>query len=265
MRPKIQVPSQQTISNWYAKYPTFEEIFEDADTAGLLLPLFIQFPEPTFMTYRWVFQYMLQYYSSRIVAPPMLFDSEKDLRTIGKIKDFIVLRAYQLKPKYDLLGETLPTDIEDYYENYRMSRQKTRKKEVKQGTITNSGNDTTFSNVHSTTTKTTSTGESETPRFDSATTTSTGDSNDNANNSVKTTYGRTITSNPGDEDISERTTAHGYYNSGTKADMIKEIRDILNFNLLNEWLKEMIPSFCCAYYDPAWSIPPELNPSEFIL
>ena len=261
MKPKIILPSQQTISNWTAKYPKFKTIFQQCEESGLLLPLYKQFPEPehTLISYEWVFAYVLKFQGSRIVAPPMLFNTEKDELTIDKISDFITARAFSLKTKYELLGDTIPSDIEDYYENYKMSREKTRKKEVKQGTITNSGTDTTFNNVHSTTTKNSSTGETENPRFESSTETSTGNV-DTTNNSIKIQHGRVITSAPGDEDITENTTAHGYYNSGTKADMIREVRDIINFNLLNEWIREILPSFCCAYYDPAWSVP-----EEFIL
>lgn len=251
MIPKILHPQQMTIANWYAKYPQFADIFKMAAQNRLLDML-----SPA-TTYDFMFNHLLKTHPSRVVAPPMLFNEEKDLRTIEKIKEGISYQAYVISLKYELLAQTMPSEIQDYYENYRIEREKTHHKEFTTGTITNSGNDTTFNNVHSTVTKNTSTGESESPRFAESSTTSTGNGNDNADNSMKTTYGKTITSEPGDEDSEENSLAHGYYNSGTKADMIREVRDIINYNIIDEWLKEIIPSFCCAYYDPAWSIPEE--------
>lgn len=256
---KIQkLPRQETIANWANEYPEFAGIFSSCN----LNPLFDYFDPDDIITDRpaFMFEYVLKYQSSRVVAPPMRFDREKDLAVIDKITEAIARRAFMLQTKYELLAQTMPTSFEDYLENYNMSRHKTRNKKFKTGTVTNSGSDTTKTNTDMTTTRTTSTGESETPRFEGAVHTENTANSTADKNQVQTQYGRVITSAPGDEDTTERTTAHGYYNSGPKADMLREVRDVLEFNLVDKWIREVLPIFCCAYYDPNWTVP-----SEFIL
>ena len=256
---KIQkLPRQETIANWTNTYPEFAGIFSECN----LNPLFNYFDPDDIITDKagFIFEHVLKYQSSRVVAPPMRFDRDKDLAVIEKIKDAIARQAFMIQTKYELLAQTMPTSINDYMENYSISREKIRNKKYKQGTVVNSGADTTQSATNVTTTRMTSTGETESPRFESSSKTANTDGTAANQNQVSTTYGRTVTTNPGDEDTTENTTAHGYYNSGTKADMLKEIREVLDYNLVDKWVREILPIFCCAYYDPNWSIP-----SEFIL
>ena len=247
-------PIITTIANWYKEYEEFSAIFEFADDRELLNPLFVQ---PIDQQYLFLFHYLLEKQSSRTVIPPLCFNREKDIITIRKLKEAISHHAYIIYQKYDLLAQTIPTNIDDYFENYRISRQKTRGKKVKSGTIVHSGNDRMQSASDVTTSKMTTTAESPNGRLESKTITSNTPNSAVENNQVKTLYGHTITSTPGDEDITERTTAHGYYNSGTKADMIREVREVINFNIIDEWLKEMMPTFCLNYYNPEASIPHE--------
>lgn len=255
MRPQIKHPHLETIANWYKEYEEFGNIFLSAQVDYLFT-----FDTESVIQNRseFLFDYLMTFQSSRIVLPIMLYEKDKDLRTINKIKAAIDKQSRILIFKYSILAETLSPDLIDYLENYNITRQKTIGKTFGIGTISQTGTDTMSRTQNVKTTHSTSTGESETPRYEYDNTTSTqGDSNANK---LSTTYGKTVTSTPGREDTTEGTTAHGYYNSGTKADMIREIREITNFNIFDEWLKDILPCFCLETYRPEHS-----PSSEFVL
>lgn len=251
MRPQIKRPRIATISDWRKEYEEFSNIFLSAQIDYLF-----SFDTEEVIQNRseFLFDYLMTFQHSRMVMPPIQYERVQDLHTINKIKSAIDKQSRILYFKYSILSETLSPDLDDYLNNYKITRSKTRGKTYGVGTVSQSGTDSTKSNQNITFTHETSTGESEESRFEYSNTTK-GDSGDNE---ISTTYGKIVTSTPGKEDTTESSTAQGYYNSGTKADMIREIRDVVNFNLFDNWLKDILPCFCLDTYRPEHTQPSEL-------
>lgn len=253
MRPQIKRPIIATISDWRKEYEEFSNIFLSAQIDYLF-----SFDTEQVIQNRseFLFDYLMTFQHSRMVMPPIQYERVQDLHTINKIKSAIDKQSRILYFKYSILSETLTADLDGYLNNYKITRSKKRGKTYGTGTVSQSGTDSTKSTQHYSVSHETSTGESEEPRFEYSNTTKT--QGDDDANKISTTYGKTVTSSPGKEDTIESSTAQGYYNSGTKADMIREIRDVVNFNLFDNWLKDILPCFCLDTYRPEHTHPSEM-------
>ena len=209
-----------------------------------------------------LYYYFVAKYNNRYLLPEMQTTSEDNTKVIAYIKDIVNIRSHGLKYKYDMLAETMPESFDDFLDNYRMHKEYEKTKEYDPSTVANTGDDVTHSNVNLQTQEFTTTGDNAQARLKGETSKKTLPANDTDNdaNSVRTTYGRTITSTPGDETTGFTQDAHGYYNSGSKAKMIEEIRKILSYNLIDQWLHDIIPTFCLDYYKS-----PSANPKMWEL
>lgn len=257
MANKTKAPRIMTISEWFKEYSDFENIFALAN----LDPLFIK-TETIGYEHYFVFQHLLNTQGSRPVIPPMMFDSEKDGNTIDKIKTLIEYRANILNYKYTMLGKTMLDNFSDYLINYSTTRDIDNSKTFGEGSITHSGNDKVYQNQDVTTENQSTTDESTTYRNQDKRTVQSPQTNLDSDgyspkNSIKTAYGHTIKTTPSKETIDGTVTTEGYYNSGTKAKMVDQIRATLNFDLIDMWLKDILPTFTYSYYMTNREIPAE--------
>ena len=252
-------PQIMTVSEWFKEYSEFQSIFEPCDILGLLNPIFNQIT-PIAPKHTLLFAYLLNMYGSRPVIPEMLFDETKDKETITKIGTMIEYRANMLNYKYTTLSKTLFPDIEDYLNNYSTQRSHTKGNTFTLGSTTNSGTDTTTQKQHTETNNYTTTDDLTNPRLESKRESQTVDGSGGSDNQVSTTYGHTIETQPSNETETLTSQSLGYYNSGTKAKMIEEVRKTLNFDIVDVWMKDILPSFTYSFYDTKRNIP-----SEFLL
>lgn len=199
-----------------------------------------------------LFMYFLSKQYNRIVTPEMSPDESVNNTTASYIKDIIAVRSYGLKYKYDKLAETMPDDILDLFNNYNMHREYERTKEVATGTVTNSGSDTSYNNVDIRTINESTTGDNPQPRLkDQSRRYSYPDGQtDTPNNSMHTTYGRIITSEPGNETDTFTQDAFGYYGSSSKAKIIANVRELLNINIVDMWIHDIVSCFCLDTFNP---------------
>lgn len=250
------LPRIMTIAEWFKKYPSFDTILTLADSSQLLDPLFSK-TTPIGYKHLYVFNHILTMYGSRPVIPQMQFDSEKDSNTIEKISSIIQYRANMVLYKYNMLSETLFPNISDYSSNYQMSRNQTKTHEFSETKVTHSGDDTVNQKQDIKTENYVSTDDLANPRFEGYKETKTNDPQSGSNNEVKTSYGHIISSKPGTETERNTTSASGYYNSGTKAKMIEEMRKVLNYDIIDMWVQDILPSFTYSYYMTNRDIPAE--------
>lgn len=251
-----KTPRIMTVSEWFKEYTNFENIFALAN----LDPLFIK-TEPVGYEFLFIFEHLVTMYGSRPVIPPMQFDSTKDNETIDKIKTLIQYRANMLNYKYVMLGKTMLDNFSDYLINYSTTRTNNNTKTYGQGSISHTGNDTVYQNQSITTTNKSTTDENLTFRNQDqrevkSAAPPAGESY-TPENSVKTSYGHTINTTPSKETVSGGIKAEGYYNSGTKAKMLDQIRATLNFDLIDMWVKEILPTFTYSFYMTDREIPAE--------
>ena len=249
--PLPKKPIHKTALDWSKTYYEFNQIFE-----GAYLDPFLPILEHMTISSHdepedKMFLYFLAKQYNRIILPPMDTTDNGNLYIISNLKGIISMRSYALKYKYDMMAATMPDNINDFYYNYNITRQYTQGTTYTQGSVSHSGSDSTRSRVNRTTKEFTFTGESTGPKEKNRIETKTQPENPGASdnsNSVITTYGHQINTTPGSETKTFNQTATGYYNSGTKAKMLEEIRSLLNFNLMDSWLKDMMPAFCTDYY-----------------
>lgn len=245
----MQLPKhfeRRTVVEWTELCPIFNSIFSTA---------YIDPIKPFLGTENFdskLFMYFLAKQYNRVVTPEMTSDNDRNETIVSYIKDLISLRSYGLKYKYEMLAETMPNNFDDFLENYNMHREYTKTKEVEEGTVTNSGSDTSYNNVDVRTTNESTTGESERPRLkdQSRRYTYPDGETDQSNNSMKTNYGRIITSAPGTETDSFSQDASGYYGSASKAKIIANVRELLNIDIIDMWLHDIIPCFCLSTFSP---------------
>lgn len=245
-------PIQVPVSTWNNAYPlVFKYLFEDAYIDPLLIHLSPLSEALSIEPAVGLYYYFLSKQYNRVVLPYFRGTDESNTLSINGMKAIISVRSYGLKYKYDMLADTMPENLDELYYNYYMAREYEKTVDPDEGTITHSGNDTTFTNTNRQTKSYSTTGENQTPRLKEQTDTFTvpQGSTDQAGNSIKTTYGHTITTAPGDEVTTFSQTAHGYYNSGSKAKMIEDIRNLLSLNLLDQWIYDIMPIFCLDKYD----------------
>lgn len=252
-------PSIMTVSEWFKHYSDFQLIFEPCETVGLLNPIFEQIT-PLAPKHTLLFAYLLDMYGSRPVIPEMTFDETKDSETITKIGVMIEYRANLLNYKYTTLSNTLFPHVNDYLNNYSTERKHTKGTTFTLGSTTNSGTDITSQKQHTETNNYTTTDDLANPRLESKRESQTVDGSGGSDNLVSTTYGHKIETQPSNETESLTSTSLGYYNSGTKAKIIDEVRKTLNFNIVDVWMKDILPSFTYSFYDTKRNIP-----SEFLL
>ena len=249
-------PKISTIDEWFKEYSSFDTIFRDAE----LTPLFTKV-EPIGENYLFIFEHLLNFYGSRPVIAPLTFDKEKDLHTIDKIRSIIQFRSRMLYYKYNMLSKTLLSNYDDYENNYKMTRSEDKEKTYGTGTIKSSGDDKTYQNQNIKTINNTSTDDSVAERFESSrevtTTPNSGDTVNSDKNSIKTVYGKTVTTTPSNENQENTITSSGYYNSGTKAKMIDQIRSTLNYDIIDMWVKDILLSFTYSFYMTEREIPEE--------
>lgn len=241
-------PRKMTVQDWTNSYPEFANIFEDA----YIEPFKNVLSQMKIGNYPYVplFYLFMSKYANRIVIPEFTDEPLKNFSIVKGLKDIISLRSYSLKYKYDMLAKTMPDDFNDFMYNYKMERGYTKTKESEQGTIAHTGTDSSYTNINRTTENYSTTGESASPRLKDKQDTYTvpkGDIN-NKNNSVNMEYGHTITSTPGKQTDTFNQTARGYYNAGNKAKILEDIRKLLNYNILDEWLKDITPVICLDVY-----------------
>ena len=241
---------------WNEKYDEFKHIFDDA----YLVPLAKEFNTQE-VTASTIFTLFLYLQANRVVIPFMRDDESKDLAQIEQIRALITLRSNSIKYRYDMLAKTLPENDKDALENFLMnySVHKTNRKDSKfdVGYIQHSGNDETYNNSSSTTAVYSTTGEDANPRLENKTVKSTnpvGNDNlpneyDTDNNKINTKYAHRIDSQPSDQHDSGLETTQGYYSASSKPKLLQEIRDNLNFSILDEWFNDIMPIFCLSMYD----------------
>lgn len=239
-----KIPIVKTAIEWGTLYEDeFKNIFNDAYIDPLIPYLGETAP------YNNLYIYFIAKQYNRLIMPEMETTDEANINIINAIRNLIMIRSNSLKYKYDMLASTMPTDIGELYKNYNMSREYTDVKEYDTGTVTNSGTDATFNNVNIKTQEFTTTGDNASPRLKGESTRQTIPQTKNADqNSMQTTYGHVITSNPGDETRTFTQTASGYYGAASKAKLIEEIRALLNLNLIDDWLNDMMPVFTLHIY-----------------
>lgn len=252
-----KLPKTMTVYEWYKLYPTnFSQIFSDAYVEPLE-PIFRDLTIHTAeTTHEKIFRYFLRKQFNRMVLPNMETDDVNNVLIIDHMVEIIALRSYGLKYKYDVLAQTLPENISDLYNNYNMTRQYTKGKTFTKGTVEHSGSDHTYSNIDISSEEFSTTGDSASPRLKSKSTRKTLPDGqiDSSSNSVNTTYGRKIETTPGSETDTFNQTASGYYNSGTKAKMMEEIRDLASINIVDQWLHDIMPVFCMDVFDTSCKI-----------
>ena len=252
-----KIPRTRTVYEWYKLYPdAFSQLFSDAYVEPLE-PIFSELTLPTANTTpEKIFRYFLRKQFNRMILPRMETEDINNSYIIEHMKEIIALRSYGLKYKYDMLAQTLPDNISDLYNNYNMTRQYTKGKTFTKGTVKHSGSDHTYSNVDISSEEYSTTGDNASPRLKSKSTRKTLPDGqiDSPSNSVNTTYGRQIETTPGSETDTFNQTASGYYNSGTKAKMIEEIRDLASINIVDQWLHDIMPVFCMDVFDTSCKI-----------
>ena len=250
-------PKTMTVYEWYKLYPDhFSQIFSNAYVEPLE-PIFSELTLPTAdTTHEKIFRYFLRKQFNRMILPKMETEDVNNTFIIEHMIEIIALRSYGLKYKYDILMETLPENISDLYNNYSMTRQYTKGKTFTKGTVEHSGSDHTYSNVDISSEEYSTTGDNASPRLKSKSTRKTMPDGqiDSSSNSVNTTYGRKIETTPGSETDTFNQTASGYYNSGTKAKMMEEIRDLTSINIVDQWLHDIMPVFCMDVFDTSCKI-----------
>lgn len=252
-----KTPRTRTVYEWYKLYPeAFSQIFSDAYVTPFDA-IFSELTIPTAdTTAEKIFRYFLRKQFNRMILPNMETDDINNSFIIEHMKEIIALRSYGLKYKYDMLAQTLPDNISDLYSNYNMTRQYTKGKTFTKGIVENKGTDHTYTNVNIESKEFSTTGDNASPRLKSQSSRKTlpEGQTDNLANSVNTTYGRTIETTPGSETDTFSQTASGYYNSGTKAKMIEEIRDLASLNIVDQWLHDIMPVFCMDVFDTSCKI-----------
>lgn len=242
---KPKIPSNKSAILWDYLCPTFANIFDDCHIDPLIPFLGETSPK------RSLYVYFISKQYNRIVLPEMTPDDDVNKSIITSIKELLGIRSYSLKYKYEMLASTMPDNIDELYKNYNIHREYTDKKTIETGTVKNSGTDISYNNVDVQTEEFSTTGDSQTPRlkYKSERKTIPNEVN-NSHNSMQTSYGRVITSTPGDETRTFEQDANGYYGGTSKAKLINDIRNLLTLDIVDEWLNDVMPLFMTEVYEP---------------